>query len=62
MAIVLDLMRELISFIFLYGFDLGMDISVLYEAQQSYNAFRILRDNSNDTSVNSNESKQIPFC
>lgn len=61
MAIVLDLMRELISFIFLYGFDLGMDISVLYEAQQSYNAFRIL-DNSNDTSVNGNESKQIPFC
>lgn len=61
MAIVLDLMRELISFSFLYGFDLGMDISVLYEAQQSYNAFRIL-DNSNDTSVNGNESKQIPFC
>ena len=62
MAIVLDLIRELISFIFLYGFDLGMDISVLYEAQQSYNAFRILRDNSNDASVNSNGSKQIPFC
>ena len=61
MAIVHDLMRELISFIFLYGFDLGMDISVLFEAQQSYNAYQFLK-NSNDTSVNYNESKQITFC
>ena len=62
MAIILDLVRELTSFIFLYGFDLGMEISVLLEAQQSYNAFRILDNSNGDTSVNNSESKQIPFC
>ena len=62
MAIVHELVRELISFIFLYGFDLGMDISVLFEAQQSYIAYKRFLDNSDDTSVNNNESKQITFC
>jgi len=61
MAIVHELVRELISFIFLYGFDLGMDISVLFEAQQSYIAYKRFLDNSDDTSVNNNESKQITF-
>ena len=62
MAIIHDSVRELISFIFLYGFNLGMDISVLLEAQQSYNAYRVLDNSSGDTGVNNNESKQIPFC
>ena len=62
MAIIHDSVRELISFIFLYGFDLGMDISVLLEAQQSYDVYRVLVHSSGDTSVNNNESKQIPFC
>lgn len=62
MAIIHDLVTELISFIFLYGFDLGMDISVLLEAQHSYNAYRILDNSNGDTSVSNNESKHITFC
>ena len=62
MAIIHDLVRELILFIFLYGFDLGMEISVLLEAQESYNAFRVLDNSNGDTSVNNTENKQISFC
>lgn len=47
-------------FVLLYGFDLGTDISVLFEAQRSHTAYKRFLDNSND--VSNNESKQIPFC
>ena len=55
-----DLVRELIFFILLYGFDLGTDISVLFEAHRSYTTYKRLLDISNDT--RGNERKQIPFC
>ncbi|KAL9980559.1 hypothetical protein ACROYT_G009162, partial [Oculina patagonica] len=61
MTVVHDLVRELIFFILLYGFDLGTDISVLFEAQRSYTAYKRFLDNPSDAS-NYNESKQIPFC
>lgn len=60
MAIVRDLIRELAFFILLYGFNLGTDISVLHEAQRSFNAFKSLFESYNHT--RHNESKPIAFC
>lgn len=55
-----DLVRELLFFILLYGFDLGTDISVLFEAHRSYTTYKSFLENSND--ARNNTSKQIIFC
>lgn len=60
MATLRELIIEVALFILLYGFDIGTDISVLLEAQRTYNDYRSLFQNSNDSARN--ESKQIGFC
>ena len=62
MATLQELTRELVFFIVLYGFDLGTDLSVLFEALRSHNAFKRFIEDFSDTQTKGNHTQQLLFC
>ena len=62
MTAVQGLVRELLFFIILYGFDLGTDFSVLFEALRSHTTYKHFLEDFSDTKAHTNSTKQLILC
>ena len=62
MTAIQGLVTELLFFIVLYGFDLGTDFSVLFEALRSHATYQRFLEDFSDTKAQTNVTKQLLVC